>query len=182
MRYTRSIALGALVASLLACGGDETSPAADSTVTSAQEGSMVLTSPVFEDEGVIPAEYTCDGEEVSPPLHIEGLPEETRTMVLIVDDPDAPGGTYDHWVAYDVEPTSDIPRDVGPLGTAGRNSSGASGYQGPCPPSGTHRYVHQVYALDTDLGLGEGATKSEVLEAMEGHILAQATLTGLYTR
>jgi Raf kinase inhibitor-like YbhB/YbcL family protein len=102
------------------------------------------------------------------------------TLVLVVDDPDAPSGTWDHWVAYDIEPAPDIPPDVGDLGTAGVNTSGSTGYGGPCPPSGTHRYVHQVYALDTTLGLAEGATKGEVFAAMEGHVLAEATLTGLY--
>ena len=141
---------------------------------------MRLTSTAFEDQASIPAEYTCDGEDVSPPLHIEAIPEEAQTLVLIVDDPDAPSGTWDHWVAFDIDPVSDIPRDVGALGTAGTNSSGTTGYGGPCPPSGSHRYVHQIYALDTSLGLGEGATKGEVFNAMEGHVLAEATLTGLY--
>jgi Raf kinase inhibitor-like YbhB/YbcL family protein len=99
---------------------------------------------------------------------------------VVVDDPDAPSGTWDHWVAYDIAPVSDIPRDVGALGTAGVNTSGSTGYGGPCPPSGTHRYVHQVYAVDTTLGLAEGATKAEVFAAMEGHVVAEATLTGLY--
>jgi hypothetical protein len=143
---------------------------------------MELTSAAFEEQGTIPTEHTCDGEDVSPPLHIDGVPETAQTLVLIVDDPDAPGGTWDHWVAFDIPPARDIPRAVGTLGTGGVSSFGDVGYGGPCPSSGTHRYVHQVYALDTELGLAEGASKSEVLEAMEGHVLAEATLTGLYSR
>lgn len=143
---------------------------------------MQLTSPAFVEQGTIPTEYTCDGQDISPPLHIEGVPESAQTLVLIVDDPDAPGGTWDHWVVYDIAPVEEIPRDVGALGTSGKNSSGDAGYGGPCPPSGTHRYVHQMYALDTELGLDEGASKREILDAMEGHVVASATLTGLYSR
>ena len=143
---------------------------------------MKLASPAFEEGETIPTEYTCEGEGVSPPLQIDNLPDGARTLVLIVDDPDAPGGTWDHWVAFDIAPTSEIARDVGALGTAGLNSWSTIGYGGPCPPTGTHRYIHQVYALDTELGLAEGATKAEVLEAMEGNVLSEATLIGVYQR
>ena len=159
-----------------------TTPGATTTAAAAKEEPMKLASPAFEELETIPTEYTCDGENVSPPLQIENLPKGTRTLVLIVDDPDAPGGTWDHWVAFDIAPTAEIARDVGPLGIAGLNSWDTTGYGGPCPPSGTHRYVHQVYALDTELGLAEGATKAEVLEATEGHVIAEATLIGLYER
>ena len=177
---------------LTACAGAgsvTTTPGTLSTTTLgatatavAKEEPMKLASPAFEEREMIPTEYTCDGDNVSPPLQIDNLPEGALTLVLIVDDPDAPGGTWDHWVAFDIAPASEITRDVGELGIAGLNSWGTIGYGGPCPPSGTHRYVHQVYALDTELGLAEGATKSEVLEAMEGHIIAAATLTGVYER
>ena len=169
---------------LAACGGNgaASTTSASPSAGDDQEGTMRLTSTAFEDQGAIPAEYTCDGEDVSPPLRIAGIPETTQTLVVIIDDPDAPGGTWDHWVAFNIAPTTEIPRAVGALGTAGVNSFGNTGYGGPCPPSGTHLYVHQVYALDIELGLGEGAAKDEVLAELQGHVLAEARLTGLYSR
>lgn len=149
--------------------------------TLAEEDTMELTS-VFEDQQPIPRVYACDGDDTSPPLSITGIPEGTRTLALVVEDPDAPSGTFDHWVAFDISPSTGIPEGVGKLGTAGVNSSGSLGYTGPCPPSGTHRYFFRLYALDTELGLSEGATKQEVLEAAEGHVLAQGTLMGTYQR
>jgi Raf kinase inhibitor-like YbhB/YbcL family protein len=169
----------AAVLLITACGGGDSS---DTTPTPIEEDTMELTSPAFEEQGSIPVGHTCDGDDISPPLRIEAIPPEARTLALIVDDPDAPSGTWDHWVAFDIPPGAEIRENVGRLGTAGRNSSGNTGYDGPCPPSGTHRYVFRVYALDTELGLAEGATKRQVLEAMEGHILSQGTLTGLYGR
>lgn len=143
---------------------------------------MRLTSSAFESEGPVPRRHTCDGQDVSPPLSVADIPEGTESLVLIVDDPDAPGGTWDHWVAYDIPVTSQIEAAVGALGTAGRNSWGGAGYRGPCPPRGTHRYVFTVYALDTRLGLAEGADKARVLHALQGHVLAEASLTGRYER
>lgn len=143
---------------------------------------MRLSSPAFDDGGIIPIRYTCDGDDVSPPLRVDDTPSGTAILVLIVDDPDAPRETWVHWLAFDIAPTSEIEEDVGLLGTAGINSWGRTGYGGPCPPSGTHRYVHQVYALDTELGLAEGARVSDVRSAMDGHILAEAFLTGSYGR
>jgi len=162
-----------LVLALTACGDEPELPEAPMT--------MELTSE-FSDGGPIPLVYTCDGQEVSPPLTIEGIPECTESLVLIVDDPDAPSGTFDHWVAFDIDPTDEIPEGVEELGVAGRNSTGGLGYVGPCPPSGTHRYFFRVYALDTRLGLPEGASKAEVLEAVRDHVLAEATLMGTYAR
>jgi Raf kinase inhibitor-like YbhB/YbcL family protein len=143
---------------------------------------MELTSDAFRHETRIPSKYTCDGAGVSPPLTISDAPAGTATLALVVDDPDAPAGTWDHWVAYDIAVTDVIPEGVTSLGTAGRNSWGRSGYGGPCPPSGTHRYFFTVYALDTALGLESGAKKQALLEAMEGHVLAEATLLGRYSR
>jgi len=177
--------VAAILLLVAACGDGSAATTTEAEPSSGavdEETTLRLTSTSFDDQGDIPAEFTCDGLDVSPPLQIEGIPEGTATLVVIVDDPDAPSGTWDHWVVYDIAPTSDIPRDVGPLGTPGRNSWGRTGYGGPCPPSGTHRYVHQVYALDDELGLAEGATKAEVLTALEGHVLGRATLTGLYSR
>jgi hypothetical protein len=186
VRTTRTIVVAAIWLLLAtACGDGESGSTTMTTLAATSAGpteaaTMRLTSTAFADGETIPAEYTCDGEDVSPPLQIDAVPETTETLVLIIADPDAPAGTWDHWVAFDIAPTAEIPRDVGALGTAGVNSFGTIGYGGPCPPSGSHRYVHQVYALDVTLGLPEGASKAEVLEAMKGHVLAEATLTGLY--
>jgi len=142
---------------------------------------MEVTSPAFEDGGPIPEQFTCDGADESPELRIAGLPEATASLVLIMDDPDAPGGTWDHWVAYDIEPAGTIPENVGSLGTGGLNSWNRLGYRGPCPPGGTHRYFFRVLALDGALGPAEGATKDEVLTAVEGRVLAEATLMGTFS-
>ena len=143
---------------------------------------MELTSSAFDHEGSIPVTYTCDGADISPPLSIGGLPASAVTLALVMDDPDAPAGTWDHWVAFDVPVQDEIAEDVGVLGTAGSNSWGRTGYGGPCPPSGTHRYFFTVYALDAELGLASGAPKSEVLAAIEGHELGRAVLMGTYAR
>jgi hypothetical protein len=147
-----------------------------------QEGTVQLTSPAFEEQGTIPVVHTCDGEDLSPPLRIDGIPAGAETLVLIVDDPDAPRGTWVHWVVFNIAPADAIEEGAGGLGTSGSNSWNRLGYGGPCPPSGTHRYVHQVYALDIALDLAEGATKDQVLGALEGHVLGRASLTGLYGR
>lgn len=146
---------------------------------------MNLSSEAFEHEGTIPAAYTCDGEDLSPPLAITGVPDGAVTLALVMDDPDAPRGVWDHWVVYDVPAPGEsltIPAGVASLGTAGRNSWGRSGYGGPCPPSGIHRYFFTAYALDTALGLPPGAPKGDVLGALDGHVLAEATLMGRYGR
>lgn len=137
---------------------------------------------VFEHEQPIPRAFTCDGDDISPPLTISGLPEGTRSLALVVEDPDAPSGSFDHWVAFDIAPTSQITEGVTDVGTSGANSSGDLGYTGPCPPSGTHRYFFRLYALDTELGLTEGAGKQQVLDAAEDHVLGQGTLMGTYQR
>ncbi len=176
-----------VMALLAACSGTDaatTTTMATQAPTSAAEGGalMELTSPAFDHEGAIPARFTCDGEDVSPELHIAGTPDAAVSLVVIMEDPDAPRGTWDHWVAFDITPVESIPEDVGAVGTAGLNTSGRTGYGGPCPPSGTHRYFFRVLALDGALGLAEGATKGEVLAAAEGHVLAEAVLMGTYSR
>jgi Raf kinase inhibitor-like YbhB/YbcL family protein len=143
---------------------------------------MQLSSPAFQSGEVIPSRFTCDGADVSPALVLADLPQGTACLALIVDDPDAPGSTWDHWVAYDIPLTTAIPEGVKALGTSGRNSWRKPGYGGPCPPFGEHRYFFRVYALDRPLGLAPGASKKQVLEAMKGRILAEATLLGRYTR
>ena len=146
-----------------------------------------VTSHAFEDSAEIPARYTCDGLDVSPPLSWDSVPDSTQSLALIADDPDAPGGTFVHWVIYELPPdTRRLPEDVPnrqtlPSGAAqGVNGAGSIGYMGPCPPSGSHRYFFKVYALDTELGLGGGATKEDVLSAMEGHVLGEGRLMGTY--
>jgi Raf kinase inhibitor-like YbhB/YbcL family protein len=150
---------------------------------------MKLVSSAFENNGLIPAKYTCDGADISVPLSWEQLPPQTQSLVLIVDDPDAPIRTFVHWVVYDLPPTSrqlpeQIPqgKTINNGGIQGKNDFNQLGYGGPCPPSGTHRYIFQIYALDTKLNLPPGASKSQVIAAMDGHILARGELIGRYQR
>jgi Raf kinase inhibitor-like YbhB/YbcL family protein len=176
------ITMTILVLVLAACSnGGERRPE-HTAVQSSEEGVMELTSPAFVNEGDVPSRYTCDGSDASPPLQLAGVPTGTVSMVLVMDDPDAPVGVWDHWVEFDIEPRESIPESVAGLGTPGGNSWGRTGYGGPCPPNGTHRYFFTVYALDTELGLPSGASKDEVIDALEGHVLAEATLMGRYTR
>lgn len=143
---------------------------------------MKLTSPVFTNNSYIPSKYTCDGEEVSPPLIIENIPDGTRSLALIVDDPDAPMKIWVHWVVYDIPPTTNVIAENTIPGKLGKNDSNPGNYGGPCPPSGTHRYYFKIYALDKVLGLGEGADKRTLEKAMEEHIISKAELVGLYKR
>jgi Raf kinase inhibitor-like YbhB/YbcL family protein len=148
-----------------------------------------VSSPAFQDGGMIPSQYTCDGDDVSPPLRWEPVPEKTRSIALIVDDPDAPSGTFVHWVLYDLaaavnELPENIPGDRTLTNGArqGANDFRKIGYGGPCPPGGTHRYFFKVYALDTQINLPAGETKARLLKAMQGHILAEGQLLGRYKR
>lgn len=144
---------------------------------------MKILSPLFPNNGDIPSEFTCDGSDLSPPLSISDVPSNAKSLVLICDDPDAPVGTWDHWVVFDIPvPTKEIPKGTEPQGTPGKNSWDRTGYGGPCPPSGIHRYFFKLYALDTILNLPEGSTKKQIEAAMQGHILAKAELVGLYKR
>lgn len=146
-------------------------------------------SSAFEEEGMIPLKYTCDGEDISPSLSWSSVPEGTKSIALISDDPDAPMGTWVHWVVFNLPPdTIELPENI-PHGETlesgakqGKTDFGKIGYGGPCPPGGTHRYFFKLYALDIELNLEAGITKSELLKAMEGHILAQGQLMGKYKR
>ena len=142
---------------------------------------LAVKSPAFENNKLIPSKYSCDGEEVNPPLTIEGAPAGTKALALIVDDPDAPRGTFDHWVVWNISPTGKIEENSVP-GIEGVNSAGQRVYVGMCPPSGTHRYFFKVYALDTKLDLNPNSKKKDVEKAMQGHILAKGELVGLYHR
>jgi Raf kinase inhibitor-like YbhB/YbcL family protein len=142
--------------------------------------SLIVSSSAFSDNGHIPVKYTCRGEDISPPLRIEGVPKSSKDLVLIMDDPDAPGGTWVHWVMWNLS-DADIAEDAAP-GIQGTNSWGKTGYDGPCPPQGIHHYMFKVYALDSLLKLPTTATKSDVERAMQGHVIAEGRLTGLYNK
>jgi len=148
-----------------------------------QDSTFFIHSPAFQNGQRIPSKYTCDGDDVPPPLALENIPQYTVSLVLIVDDPDAPSGTWDHWILFNIpKDTTRIAEDIAQTGTHGKTSWGNTSYGGPCPPHSTHRYFFKIYALDTNLRLPEGSTKEEVLEAMKGHILKQSELMGTYTR
>lgn len=147
---------------------------------------LTLQSTAFKQEELIPRIYTCDGEDFSPELSWAGVPEGTQSLVLIMDDPDAPMGTWDHWILFN------LPADISmlaenfaelPAGTKeGKNSWGRTGYGGPCPPDKIHRYFFKLYALDQTLGLDDSVSKSAIEDAMQGHILGEAVLMGKYDR
>lgn len=144
---------------------------------------MNLSSPAFQNNGKIPVKYTCDGENINPPLIISDIPNKTKSLVLIVDDPDAPMGTWLHWTVFNIDPkTKEISENSIPSGALeGITDFGSIGYGGPCPPSGTHRYFFKLYALDIKLDLSSGVSKEEIEKAIEGHILDKAELIGLYS-
>lgn len=142
---------------------------------------MKLTSPSFANNGQIPSEFTCDSSDVSPPLTISDAPENAKSIALIMDDPDAPVGTFVHWVVWNIPiGTKEIRKDSEPSGIQGKTGFGRTGYGGPCPPSGTHRYFFKLYALDTEINLPKGSSKKELEKAMEGHIMEKAELMGTY--
>jgi len=143
---------------------------------------MQLTSPAFVHQGSIPAKYTCDGLNINPPLQIKNVPPAARSLILIMDDPDAPSGTFVHWVVYDISPDVEKVEENTVPGVAGINSYKKDCYRGPCPPSGTHRYFFKLYALDGKLELGAGKNKEQVLERMTGHVIGQTELIGVYER
>ncbi|HOW43356.1 MAG TPA: YbhB/YbcL family Raf kinase inhibitor-like protein [Candidatus Omnitrophota bacterium] len=165
------IAFGAIAAGCL-CLRFSVAPAA-------AQDPLQLFSPAFGHNQLIPEKYTCQGMNVNPELAIENLPAGTQSLVLIVDDPDAPVGTWVHWVVYDIAPTDRIAENSVP-GIEGWNSFNRQSYGGPCPPSGTHRYFFKLYALDIKLELPEGQGKQAIESAMQRHILARAELIGLY--
>lgn len=150
---------------------------------------MKIESTAFTADGMIPSLYTCDGQDISPDLHWDAPPTGTQSLALIVDDPDAPGEIFVHWVLYDLPPEiHQLPKAIAAQaelpggGVQGKNDFGNLGYGGPCPPNGIHRYFFKLYALDRQLGLKSGATKAQLEAAMNGHILAAAELIGRYAR
>ena len=164
-------------------------PALSASLPAPGDTTMQITSSAFTEGGNIPARFSCDGVDISPELAWSGLPEGTQTLVLICDDPDAPMGTWDHWVMFNIPAAeAGLPEDAKRQNlkdqgiVEGTNSWGKTGYGGPCPPSGTHRYHFKLYALDNALTLDSTAAKKEVERAMEGHVLGQAQLMGRYSR
>lgn len=153
---------------------------------------MTITSPTFSNNSKIPSKYTCDDENVNPPLEFSDISRETKSLVLVVDDPDAPSKTWVHWVVYNIDPsTTKIEVDSVPQeALQGTTDFGRPGYGGPCPPpaspnrgeSGTHRYFFKLYALDTILDAPDGLTKQQVLEKVRDHVIEEAELVGLYSR
>lgn len=143
---------------------------------------MKLTSPSFGNNGSIPEKHTCNGSNTSPPLVISGIPEGTMSLAIICDDPDAPSGTFVHFLAWNIPPSPELP-EGGKSGISGRNDFGKTGYGGPCPPPGSfHHYHFRIYALDSKLDLPSGATRAELEDAMKTHILAEAELVGKFKR
>jgi Raf kinase inhibitor-like YbhB/YbcL family protein len=192
-----NISLFVVMASL-GCRWTDSLPAEDPSRLTIQ-----LQSSAFADSGMIPMTFTCDGADRSPPLEWSGVPAQARTLALICDDPDAPMGTWSHWVVFNLPshvsalkegvPASEaIPASAAGQGESapeelsagrqGKNDFGNSGYGGPCPPGGTHNYFFRIYALDSPLDLGAGATRAQVLKAITGHILAEGRLVGKYQR
>ena len=144
--------------------------------------SLRLACASFGEGEAIPSRYTCDGDNINPPLDITGVPENTQTLVLIVDDPDAPVGTFTHWVVFDIPADNKRIEEGSVPGTQARNDFGKTSYGGPCPPSGTHRYFFRVFALDASLQFPEGVARQDVEKAMGGHVIAEGALMGRYQR
>lgn len=170
-----------LLLGISACGGEDETSAEELPLST---NLLTLASPVFTQGEPIPSPYTCDGADVPPPLTWQDVPTDVGSYALIMDDPDAPRGTWIHWVLYNIPADAQELPDGEPSGTGvqGENSWGDLGYGGPCPPGDEHRYFFKLYALDTELDLEAGADKEALLAAMEGHVLAQGQLMGVYER
>jgi Raf kinase inhibitor-like YbhB/YbcL family protein len=145
------------------------------------EETLTINSKAFNTDGDIPKKYSCEGENVNPPFDITGIPEETRSLAVIMEDPDAPGGTFIHWLCWNISPNKPIAENSNP-GINGENGKGHTGYTGPCPPTGSHRYYFKIYALDARLDIKAGSHKEALLQAMEGHILAAGEIMGHYQK
>ena len=144
---------------------------------------MKIESPAFENHMPIPKKYTCEGDDISPPLVFRDLPRGTKSLALIMDDPDAPSGTFDHWIVWNLSPdTKTLAEDAKPK-EEGTNHFRKTGYGGPCPPPGKpHRYFFKAFALDVELHLPKGSTKEQLERALEGHVMGKAELIGTYQR
>ncbi|MEO8086020.1 MAG: YbhB/YbcL family Raf kinase inhibitor-like protein [Bacteroidota bacterium] len=145
------------------------------------QATLTITSPDFQEGKMIPEKFTCEGANISPALTITNIPKEAVSMVLIMDDPDAPNGGFDHWVVFNIEPGGNILENSVP-GIPGVNGRGESNYTGPCPPTGEHHYHFKVYALDMMLNLKSGVSKKSVLDNIAGHVIASGEIIGLYSK
>lgn len=174
----RALLVGILGVLLTACSHRAT------PTTTTEPPPMKFTSTAFEHDGPIPSLYTCDGRNINPPLQCHDYPAGTTSLAIIMDDPDAPSGDFVHWTVWNIPPALECFQvGVAPTGvTEGVTDFGRTGYGGPCPPSGTHRYHLRLYALDTMLDLAASTTKADLLKAMEGHVLGHAVLVGTYKR
>ena len=188
MRQSANL-LGLTGLALVSCNSASKGSTSTQPQTTPVPKTMKLESSAFTANGMIPSQYTCDGQDMSPSLSWDAPPTGTQSLALIVDDPDAPGRTFVHWVLYDLPPEiHQLPKGVAAEptlsggGTNGKNDFGNLGYGGPCPPTGIHRYFFKLYALDRELDLKPGATKAQLEAAMSGHILAAAELIGRYSR
>lgn len=185
MKGRLSVRFALLALIMLGMSGCNTRPSAESAgIVNYFKGNMKISSSAFDHNTDIPREFTCQGDNISPPLAIDQLPAGTRSLVLIVDDPDAPGGNWDHWLVWNIDPAvAAIEKNSVPPGAVqGQNGRGRNDYGGPCPPQGKHRYYFKLHALSERLDLPAGSKKQDLLNAMEGKILEQATLIGLYQK
>jgi Raf kinase inhibitor-like YbhB/YbcL family protein len=190
MKSTSLILNSAVVLLLfISCAGRRQEAVPPTATPNRDKPEIKLTSAAFKDGESIPRAYTCDGVNISPPLEWSGAPKTAKTIAIVCDDPDAPAGTWVHWVLYNM-PAENIglvenlpaTESVKAGGFQGLNDFGKTGYGGPCPPSGTHRYSFRVYAVDSELPLKAGATKADLMKALEGHVLMQGQLMGTYRR
>ncbi len=172
-------------------GSRDTEGQITSSMTSMSSSTFTLSSKDFDNNASIPSRFTCDGDQVNPALSIGGVPEGTKSLALIMDDPDVPkqlkpDGVFDHWVLFNIPPDTKDITEGNPVGVAGANGAGKNAYTGPCPPPqyepSEHRYVFKLYALDSELSLRAGATKADVEKAIQGHVVAEAQLVGRYKR
>lgn len=142
---------------------------------------LKIDSPAFENEEMIPMKYTCQGENINPPLKVADIPPGAKSLVLIMEDPDAPNGTFDHWLLWNIPVSGTIDENT-KAGISGINDFGKTGYGGPCPPTGTHRYFFRVYALDAELALIPGSNKKLLLEAIDNHVMAVGEIMAKYQK
>jgi len=177
------IALGMILTLALACNPNKKEPTPGAvSEPPPPAGAMTISSPAFADGGTIPQKYTCNGASVSPPLKFGNVPQTAHSLALEVTDPDAPGGTFTHWLVWDIPTTvTQFKEDDVPAGVIqGLNGFGTSKYGSPCPPNGTHHYVFDLYALDNTLGLPASKGRQDFENAINGHVVAKARTTGLY--
>lgn len=194
MHFAKYIVLLLTACLLMGCGNmqkenQNANKSMEDTMSTGSVERLMLTSTAFKEGEMIPRKYSCDGADISPPLKWNSVPSQTKSLALIADDPDAPMGTWVHWVIFNIPPNlTELPEEVPtasslPDGTLqGKNDFRNIGYGGPCPPGGTHRYFFKLYALDAMLKLPAGSTKPNLLRAMQGHIVGEAQLMGKYSR